>query len=252
MAWYRTGTVTLTAGSATVAGAGTDFVSNVRVGDAFIDPNGGQHEVTNIASATAISISPAWSGATIAGATYSIMPVNGYVKKLADSAAQMIADWGSILAGIGPVASQSVVPVNMGGTGATTAAAARTALGLKSAALADIVGTVAQAGGAIFQRGTSANGSYVLLADGTALCWSSQLQVAGIANANVGITWQFPATFSAAPVGLPAVVGVLTADDYRINRLSMTPTGGSQAVITINASVAQTYYLCALAIGRWY
>ena len=40
MAWYRTGTVTVTNGSATVTGAGTDFVSNTQIGECFLGPDG--------------------------------------------------------------------------------------------------------------------------------------------------------------------------------------------------------------------
>ena len=35
MAWYKTGTVSVTNGSTTVTGTGTDFITAVRAGDGF-------------------------------------------------------------------------------------------------------------------------------------------------------------------------------------------------------------------------
>ncbi|MEP9155246.1 hypothetical protein ABKT98_24025, partial [Enterobacter cloacae] len=62
------------------------------------------------------------------------------------------------------------VPVNQGGTGATTAESARSNLGLRSAAQADILGTVSQSGGvptgAVIEKGSNSNGEYVRFADG--------------------------------------------------------------------------------------
>ncbi|MFF6557809.1 hypothetical protein ACET39_31575, partial [Pseudomonas aeruginosa] len=80
------------------------------------------------------------------------------------------------------------VPVALGGTGAATAAGARTSLGLGSAAVRaalgstgalysrdSILGAVSQTSGipsgAIIERGANANGDYVRYADGTQICW---------------------------------------------------------------------------------
>lgn len=149
MTWYRVGTVTVTNGSTTVTGVSTDFGLGARVGDAFIGPNGALHEVTNIASVTVISIAPAYGGPTAAGAAYTIAPIQGYVKYLVDQAAQIIQTWGTKLAALGDVSSENVVPVAKGGTGATTAAAARTALGLGTAATR----TVGTATGNLMEKG---------------------------------------------------------------------------------------------------
>lgn len=84
MAWYKTGTVAVTAGSNAVIGAGTAFIANSRVGDGFRGPDGLWYEVTNIASNTAISIAPNYQGATAAAGVYTIAPMQGYVKESAD------------------------------------------------------------------------------------------------------------------------------------------------------------------------
>ena len=154
MAWYRTGTVAVTLNSATVTGTGTSFVSNARVGDGFQGPDGRWYEVTNIASATVISITPNYLGATATGQSYSIAPLQGYVKQSADSLRTITNQYGTTLGLLGTPTDTAglrtnigaaksgannditsitglttMLPVNQGGTGANTAAAARTNLG---------------------------------------------------------------------------------------------------------------------------
>ena len=59
MAWYNVGTVTATLNNATVTGAGTLFLANVKVGDGItIAGSTVIHEVTNVASNTQLTISP--------------------------------------------------------------------------------------------------------------------------------------------------------------------------------------------------
>ncbi|MNJ41536.1 hypothetical protein D3C77_364620 [compost metagenome] len=104
MSWYRDGTVAVTNGSSTITGTNTNFAANARVGDAFIGPDGVVREVSNIASETVLSVFPAYSGATASGASYTLAPLQGYVKQLADQAQQIIQQWGATLAGLGTAA----------------------------------------------------------------------------------------------------------------------------------------------------
>ncbi len=99
--WYSAGTVAVTANSATVTGTGTAFSANARVGDAFRGPDGRWYAVTNIASASVISISPAYQGDTATGETYAIAPIQGYVKDSADRLRQITDQFGTILADLG-------------------------------------------------------------------------------------------------------------------------------------------------------
>jgi len=64
-----------------------------------------------------------------------------------------------------PSTLPSALPVAQGGTGGATQAAARTGLGLGSAAAADIVGLMSS--GAIIETGSSATGTWTKFADGT-------------------------------------------------------------------------------------
>lgn len=132
MTWYKTGTVSVTQNSNAVIGTGTAFIANSRVGDGFRGPDGRWYEVTNIASNTALSISPNYEGPTAAGGFYSIMPVQGYQKDLSDQVRAILKDYGDKLAALGTTGNYEILPVAKGGTGGTTQSAARIALGIKS------------------------------------------------------------------------------------------------------------------------
>ena len=80
MGWYKTGTVAVTNGSTAVIGTGTAFIANARVGDEFRGPDGRTYEITNIASDTALAISPAYGAVS----AYALAPMQGYVKDSAD------------------------------------------------------------------------------------------------------------------------------------------------------------------------
>lgn len=196
MPWYRSGTVSITAGQTTVTGTSTDFAMNARVGDAFQGPDGRWYEVANIASSTVLSILPTYQGPTVAAGTYGLAPMQGYVKESADRLRQLVEQFGGTLALLGTPADAAglrqnigaasrgansditslsglttALAVSQGGTGGKTQAEARAGLGLKSAAIADVVGSVEQ--GDIIERGSNANGEYVKFSDGTLICSNS-------------------------------------------------------------------------------
>ncbi|MGE8150904.1 hypothetical protein ACQKP5_06585 [Pseudomonas vancouverensis] len=139
MSWVRAGTVAVTNNSQTVIGTNADFATNVRVGDAFVGPDGRLYEVINVASATVLSISPVYQGATASAASYSIMPVQGYSKTLADAFNNLNMQFGPKLAALGTTGNYDVLPVNKGGTAGTDPASARSGLGLGAVATDSIV-----------------------------------------------------------------------------------------------------------------
>ncbi|MBA4779150.1 tail fiber domain-containing protein [Blastomonas sp.] len=96
MAWYRTGTVALTNGSATVTGSGTAFIANAPIGEAFLGPDGRTYEITDTPSNTSLTISPAYLGSTASGQSYAILPARGRI-------ADLIAETQSLLASFAPV-----------------------------------------------------------------------------------------------------------------------------------------------------
>lgn len=129
MPWYSAGTVAVTNNSPTVTGSGTSFSANARVGDAFRGPDGLWYEVTNVASATVLSIKPNYQSASNGAGAYAIAPMQGYVKDSADTLRSFVNQYGSKIASMGDVATENVLPVAKGGTGATDAGAALSNLG---------------------------------------------------------------------------------------------------------------------------
>lgn len=105
MTWYKTGTVSVTNGSATVAGSGTAWVANARVGQAFaLEGAGEQYEITAVVSDTELTISPAYLGSTQSGQAYIIIPVVGFYRQAYDALAAAVAQWssyaGTVLSGL--------------------------------------------------------------------------------------------------------------------------------------------------------
>lgn len=141
MVWQRAGTVSVQAGSTTVTGTNVDFAAGSRNGDSFIGPDGLTYEVVNVASATVISILPAYKGPTLSGGAYAIMPVQGYDKMLSDAFNNLNNQFGPKLAALGTTGNYEILPLDKGGTGSTTPEGARTALALGTAATANVTKT---------------------------------------------------------------------------------------------------------------
>lgn len=113
MTWYKTGTVSVVQNSNAVIGTSTAFIANSRVGDAFRGPDGGWYEVTNIASDTALSISPNYQGATNASGAYALAPMQGYVKDSADALRALVNQFGGVLAVLGETPTQPGVRASL-------------------------------------------------------------------------------------------------------------------------------------------
>jgi hypothetical protein len=139
MPWYKAGTVSVALNSNAVTGTGTSFIANSRVGDAFLGPDGRWYEVTNIASNTAMSISPNYLGANASAGSYALAPMQGYVKDSADALRSLVNQFGTKLAALGTTGNYDTLPLNKGGTGATDQAGARAALALGSVATENVV-----------------------------------------------------------------------------------------------------------------
>lgn len=97
MSHYRTGTISLTNGSLSVVGSGTDFISGAAVGECVSAPDGKIYEIASIQSATALTLGTVYLGSTSSGQAYSIVPTQSYLRDLALQAATLVNDYQSVL-----------------------------------------------------------------------------------------------------------------------------------------------------------
>ena len=278
MPWYKTGTATVTLSSATVTGAGTAWVDNTRIGDAFIGPDGLVYEITARASDTSLTIAPPYKSATGSARPYVIAPMQGYVKTLADQAQLLLNSTEPIVpAGTtaqfyrGDMTWQTMASMPV--SAATTAALATKAdASATTAALAarygknNILGTVSQAAGvptgAVIERGSNANGTYVRFADGTQICTYTSEGVEILSTAYAGV-FLSDGEQAAKPFPAAFVGAVLRSQRATSNTASVSlPAPVSRLVTGQNWAPQQAYALTNvgsvyvvheyLAVGRWF
>jgi hypothetical protein len=96
MAWYDTGTVSVTNGSATVTGSGTNFIAGAQVGEGFASSDGRLYEIQAIVSATSLTLADPYLGSTQTGQDYKIVPTQSLVANLASQVSTLISDFQSV------------------------------------------------------------------------------------------------------------------------------------------------------------
>ena len=96
MAWYNTGTIALTNGSATVTGSGTNFLVGAQIGEALYAPDGKLYEIQTINSATVITLASNYLGSTASGQNYQIIPTQSLVADLASDVTDLISDFADV------------------------------------------------------------------------------------------------------------------------------------------------------------
>lgn len=101
MAWYKTGTVSVTNGSQAVAGAGTAWFGALRAGWGFVGPDGRTYEIDTVSSATSLTLATAYQGATASAQNYSAFPTNALDQSLATAIQQLIDDYQAVADGAG-------------------------------------------------------------------------------------------------------------------------------------------------------
>lgn len=219
MSWYKQGLVSVTQNSNAVIGAGTAFIANGRVGDAWIGPDSGLYEVTNIASDTALSISPPYKGSTVAGGTYALAPMQGYLKDTADALRQASLEVGGALDGL-EESVQSAAESAAAALSSKNAAAlsATSADGSAVAALASKDSTAASEGNAASSAGAALISEN---AAGISEANASQSAGAALASKNSAAISEANAAASAASAGALGV-GLGYIDGLTLNWVSAT------------------------------
>ena len=96
MAWYNTGTIALTNGSATVTGSGTNFLVGAQIGEALYAPDGKLYEIQTINSATVITLASTYLGSTASTQGYQIIPTQSLVADLASDVTDLISDFANV------------------------------------------------------------------------------------------------------------------------------------------------------------
>ncbi|RJT50296.1 tail fiber domain-containing protein [Rahnella variigena] len=187
------GTIALTNNSANVTGTGTAFTADLKAGDFVVAIVGGVTYtlgVKTITSSTALTLVTAYGGPTATGNAWTAVPnatLVGITAQVAADTARAIrglnldkANWQQVYSGTGNITVTlpdgstftgpswnylvtnmatkvgGAVPVNQGGTGATTAAAARSSLGAAPTS-APVITDGATLNGTIAIEGTQLN-----------------------------------------------------------------------------------------------
>jgi|GEM_PF-1822785 len=94
--WYKTGTITVTSGSTAVTGSGTAWVANAAAGEAIYLPDGRFGEIASVNSDTSITLASAYTGTSLSGQSYTILPSQSFIRDLAAQAAALINNYASI------------------------------------------------------------------------------------------------------------------------------------------------------------
>jgi hypothetical protein len=101
MAWYRTGTISLTNGSTTVTGSGTAWIANAAAGEALYAPDGKLYEVYAVTADGGMTLASPYLGSTTTGQSYMLVPTQGYIRDLAAQAATLVSSYTAIASNAG-------------------------------------------------------------------------------------------------------------------------------------------------------
>jgi hypothetical protein len=93
--WYDVGSISVTNGSTTITGTGTDFISGVQVGEGLYI-GGDLYEIATIVSGTQLTLADAYLGSTATGQDYKIIPTQSLVADLSSGVADLISDFADV------------------------------------------------------------------------------------------------------------------------------------------------------------
>jgi hypothetical protein len=294
MSWYRTGTVAVTNGSKTVTGVGTLWATAVNAGDAFalvdanLNPTGAWYEVESVTNNTTLVLKQSYAGTTGSNKTYCVFNLVGNMTtpSFAQRLATFFASFQSLIDKPTTTPTASSIPiadangdidsgwikdatasvkgvVELATTAETTAGQdatrAVTPAGFLAGLRGNILGTVSRSGGvptgAVIERGSNANGSYVKFADGTMIVWGSASWVDETSDPHITAT--LAATFTndyvhvrtsikrAGATSIVLIAGNGQASEVQLTCFQITGTAGP---VLRNSSFPMEYTV----FGRWF
>jgi len=249
MAFYRTGTISLTNGSNAVTGVGTDFYNGAAVGETIQAPDGKLYEILSIQSATALTLGQPYLGATASGQAYSIIPTQSYIRDLASQAATLVNGYQAVKdevgsgkftdgtqtvpgirftsdddTGVRRVGANSLALVAGGVDQATVSASGvnlKTGSTLNAVALADVA------------TAQTLTNKTLNLTSNTLVATSAQLKAALTDETGSGA-----AVFATSPTLVTPVLGVATATS--VNKLTLTAPATSATLTLAQGSTLAT------------
>ncbi|NDV02621.1 DUF2793 domain-containing protein [Pseudoroseicyclus tamaricis] len=143
------------------------------------------------------------------------------------------------------------------GTGIAALLAGTTIDGAEAYHRANILAPVGLAAGSptggVIERGSGAGGEWARFADGTQLCWTTDLSAPDIATTDgalhrsADISWTFPSAFSAPP----AVTAGQTSHPGAWSTTSAVTATGATARLHAATSTAGPVTFALTALGRW-
>ncbi|WP_323780183.1 hypothetical protein [Thalassovita sp.] len=101
MSWIKTGTISVTNGSATVTGAGTSWVGTAQAGYGILMPNGLLYEIEGVVSDASITLAKVYEGTTQTGQAYAIVPTQGLTAVLVDAVNALMTNYQGVYDTIG-------------------------------------------------------------------------------------------------------------------------------------------------------
>jgi hypothetical protein len=266
MSWYRAGTVTVTNGSKTVTGVGTLFTTAVNAGDAFalvdanLNPTGAWYEVESVTNNTTLVLKQSYAGSTGSNKQYCVFNLVGNMTtpSFAQRLATFFASFQSLIDKPTTTPTAASIPV-ADANGKIDSGWIPATFFNKT----NILGTVSQVGGvptgAVIERGTNANGTYVKFADGTLICYGSHSftcpSLGPHGSLHIAASYVSPGLFPIAFLSTPRVSLGASCANQRIWATQPNPNTTTFAfdIFAASANAAgNSAGVHFIAIGRWY
>ena len=96
MAWYATGTISVTNGSTSVTGSGTQFITGAQVGEGLLVA-GGLYEIQSIISATELTLGKPYLASTQNGVEFEVVPTQSLAAVLASGVSNLITNFQGVV-----------------------------------------------------------------------------------------------------------------------------------------------------------